>query len=290
MSDYLVRATAADDRIRAFAATTRDLTEEARARHNSSPIITAALGRLMTAALMMGTMLKGDGEKLTLKLEGDGPARNIIAIADNSGGVKGYAGDHSVMLPPNAKGKLDVAGAVGKGVLRVTRSDERGEPFTGTCELVSGEIAEDLTYYFATSEQTPSGVGLGVLMNHDNTVRCAGGFIVQVMPGITDEELSMLEERLGSIGSVTGMLADGMTPEDMLRHILPDPTFHEKHDLRFHCGCSREGVEGVLLSLGRKELTSLADRPVEVHCDFCEADYEFTQDEVLELLKWTNND
>ncbi|MBE6929550.1 MAG: Hsp33 family molecular chaperone HslO [Ruminococcaceae bacterium] len=289
MNDYLVRATAADDRIRAFAATTRDLTEEARARHNSSPIITAALGRLMTAALMMGTMLKSEGEKLTLKLEGDGPAHNIIAIADNTGGVKGYAGDHSVLLPPNAKGKLDVAGAVGKGVLRVTRSDARGEPFTGTCELVSGEIAEDLTYYFATSEQTPSGVGLGVLMNKDNTVRCAGGFIVQVMPGITDEELEMLEQRLGSIASVTSMLNDGMTPEDMLRYILPDPTFHEKRELRYHCGCSRESVEGVLLSLGRKELTSLADRPVEVHCDFCESDYVFTQEEVLELLGRTNN-
>ena len=286
MSDSIIRATAADNRIRAFAASTRGLVEEARARHNTSPVVTAALGRLLTAAAMMGATLKREDERLTLRIEGDGPVRLLIAQSDAHANVRGYAAEPCVLLGANEKGKLDVAGAVGKGFLRVTRQGGSGEPFTGTSELVSGEIAEDLTYYYALSEQTPSAVALGVLMNHDNTVRAAGGFILQLMPGADEELIASLESRLAAMKPVSYLLADGATPEELLRRALEgfDVAVNETIPTRFHCGCTRESVERVLLSLGCKELSTLAGKPVEVHCDYCNTYYEYSAEEVGRLL------
>lgn len=213
MTDYIIRATAAEGQIRAFAATTRDLVEYARSAHNTSPVATAALGRLLTAGAMMGIMMKGEKDLLTLKIEGDGPIGGLTVTADSRGNVKGYAFHPEVMLPPNAKGKLDVGGALGIGVLSVIKDIGLKDPYVGQTILVTSEIAEDLTYYFATSEQTPSSVALGVLMERDNTVKQAGGFILQMMPGASEEVISALEKRLGEITSITALLDAGNTPE-----------------------------------------------------------------------------
>lgn len=222
MTDYIIRATAAEGQIRAFAATTRDLVEYARSAHNTSPVATAALGRLLTAGAMMGIMMKGEKDLLTLKIEGDGPIGGLTVTADSRGNVKGYAFHPEVMLPPNAKGKLDVGGALGIGVLSVIKDIGLKDPYVGQTILVTSEIAEDLTYYFATSEQTPSSVALGVLMERDNTVKQAGGFILQMMPGASEEVISALEKRLGEITSITALLDAGNTPEMILEHILGD--------------------------------------------------------------------
>ncbi len=266
---------------------TRDLVEEARARHNTSPVVTAALGRLLTAAAMMGVTLKAEDEKLTLKIECDGPVRLLIAQSDIRANVRGYAAEPGVLIGANEKGKLDVAGAVGKGLLRVIRQGSRGEPFTGTSELVSGEIAEDLTYYYALSEQTPSAVALGVLMSRENTVRAAGGFIIQMMPEADEALTSALEKKLAALPPVTTLLASGLTAEGLLREALDgfEVTVTETIPARFQCSCSRESVKRVLLSLGYKELSTLAGKPVEVHCDYCSSDYEYTAEEVEALLQ-----
>lgn len=287
MSDCIVRATAADDRIRVFAATTRQTVEFARRHHNTSPTATAALGRLLTAAGMMGATLKRDDERLTLKIEGDGPIGNIIAQCDAHGNVRGYVSNPQILVGANDKGKLDVGGAVGKGFLHVTRQGESGEPFTGTSELVSGEIAEDLTYYYALSEQTPSAVALGVLMSHDNTVRAAGGFIIQLMPFADEELIARLEHRLSEIKSVTDLLKTGLDAEGLLNTVLDgfDPVVHETLPVRFHCSCNRENVKRVLLSLGYQELSSLAGKPVEVHCDYCSENYVYSEEEIDALLE-----
>jgi molecular chaperone Hsp33 len=303
LSDYILRASVVDRKVstepfcRAFAASTRDLVEEARVRHNTSPVVTAALGRLLTAAAMMGVTLKRDDERLVLKIDGDGPVKTLLAESNNRAEVRGYPGEPCVMIGANDKGKLDVAGAVrgycaadgtmGGGILRVTRKGSGGEPFTGTSELVSGEIAEDLTYYYAVSEQTPSAVSLGVLMNRNNTVRQAGGFILQLLPDTPEEIIVKLEARLSALPSVTTLLDSGLDAEGVLREALSgfDVTVTDKIPARFHCGCTRESVERVLLSLGYKELMSIADKPVEVHCDYCGSDYEYTREEVEALLK-----
>ena len=218
--DYMLRATAANGQIRAFAATSRDLVEKARQAHNTSPVATAALGRLMTAGVMMGSMMKADSDLLTIRVEGDGPIGGLTVTADKNGNVKGYAFHPEVMLPPNAKGKLDVGGALGVGVLSVIQDIGLKEPYVGQTILVTGEIAEDLTYYYATSEQTPSSVALGVLMNKENTVRQAGGFIIQLLPGAEEATIAALEKTIGELEPVTTMLNKGMTPEDILELIL----------------------------------------------------------------------
>ena len=206
MNDYIVRATAANSQIRAFAATTRDLVETARAAHNTSPVATAALGRLLTGGVLMGTMMKNEKDVLTIQIKCDGPIQGLTVTADNQGNVKGYVENPMVMLPPSKKGKLDVASALGLGVMNVIKDMGLKEPYLGQTILVTSEIAEDLTYYFATSEQTPSSVGLGVLLEKDNTVKQAGGFIIQVMPFIEEEVVAKLEENIGKIDSVTSML------------------------------------------------------------------------------------
>lgn len=287
MSDYCVRATAGGGYIRAFAITSKDMVEYAKNAHNTSPVITAALGRLLSAGAMMGSMLKGDRDKLTLQIRGNGPVGSITVTADSKGNVKGYAANPQVIIHAKPNGKLDVSGAIGQGSLTVIKDMGLKEPYNGFVELVSGEIAEDLTYYFNASEQTPSSVGLGVLMNKDNTVKCAGGFIVQLLPMCPDEVIDKLEENLGKISSVTQMLDEGNSPEDMLGIIFDgmDMEILAKYDTQFHCDCDRDRLEKVLISVGKDELQSMIDdgEAIEVKCSFCNKAYNFTVDELIKL-------
>ena len=286
--DYMIRATAAKGQIRAFAATTRETVEYARAAHNTSPVATAALGRLLTGSVMMGAMMKGEKDLLTIKVEGDGPMGGMTVTADSKGNVKGYAFHPEIMLPPNEKGKLDVGGALGIGVLTVIKDMGMKEPYVGQTILVTGEIAEDLTYYFATSEQTPSSVALGVLMNRENTVRQAGGFILQMMPGVSEEVVSGLEKRLSEIVSVTALLDEGRTPEEFLKYVLGDLDLEilDRMPVRFFCNCSKERIEKALVSVGRQELQQMIDegKTIEVNCHFCGRHYPVTVEELKGLF------
>ena len=288
MEDYLVRAIAANGQVRAFAAYTKNTVETARQAHNTSPVVTAGLGRLLTAGAMMGSMMKGDRDVLTIKAEGSGPVGHYLVTADSKGNVKGYAANPNVILPANAAGKLDVGGSLGVGLLTVIKDLGLKEPYTGTCELVSGEIAEDLTYYFASSEQTPSSVGLGVLMTKDNTVNVAGGFIIQLMPDATEETISIVEEKISTIKSVTSMLENGLDPEGIINLILGglDPEILDKMPVRFYCNCSMERVSKALIAIGRKELDNIIEEnePIEVKCHFCNKAYNFTVDELKKLV------
>ena len=288
MEDYLVRAIAANGQVRAFAAYTKNTVETARQAHNTSPVVTAGLGRLLTAGAMMGSMMKGDRDVLTIKAEGSGPVGHYLVTADSKGNVKGYAANPNVILPANAADKLDVGGSLGVGLLTVIKDLGLKEPYTGTCELVSGEIAEDLTYYFASSEQTPSSVGLGVLMTKDNTVNVAGGFIIQLMPDATEETISIIEEKISTIKSVTSMLENGLDPEGIINLILGglDPEILDKMPVRFYCNCSKERVSKALIAIGRKELDNIIadNEPIEVKCHFCNKAYNFTVDELKKLV------
>ena len=288
MEDYLVRAIAANGQVRAFAAYTKNTVETARQAHNTSPVVTAGLGRLLTAGAMMGSMMKGDRDVLTIKAEGSGPVGHYLVTADSKGNVKGYAANPNVILPANAAGKLDVGGSLGVGLLTVIKDLGLKEPYTGTCELVSGEIAEDLTYYFASSEQTPSSVGLGVLMTKDNTVNVAGGFIIQLMPDATEETISIVEEKISTIKSVTSMLENGLDPEGIINLILGglDPEILDKMPVRFYCNCSKERVSKALIEKKRKELDNIIEEnePIEVKCHFCNKAYNFTVDELKKLV------
>lgn len=289
MNDYMVRAYAAEGFVRAFAVTSGKLTEEARRIHNTTPVATAALGRLMAAALMMGAMMKDEQDLLTLKIDGSGPMRGLLVTADCRGRVKGYPYEPDVILPPNEKGKLDVAGALGEGILTSISDIGLKEPYVGQVKLVSGEIAEDIAYYFASSEQVPSGVGLGVLVNQDHSVNCAGGFIVQLMPGCPEDTAAQLEDRLKGFDSVTNFYRDGKTPEELLQLILKDMdlTITEKLPCCYHCGCTRERVERALISVGASELQNIIDdgKPIETNCHFCGKTYSFSVAQVEELLK-----
>ena len=289
MKDYVVRAVAAGGEVRAFACTTKNLVEEARMHHDSMPVATAALGRLLSAGSMMGLMMKGENDRLTLQIKGDGPIGGIIVTADSNARVKGYVYNPDVELPLKSEGKLDVGAAVGSGVLTVIRDMGLKEPYVGRTNLITGEIAEDLTYYFASSEQVPSVVALGVLVDRDYSVKRAGGFIIQLMPGASDETIDAIEKKIPMVTSVTGMLDEDMTPEEILTFILEDlgVEITDKAETSFVCDCNKEKVEQVLLSLGEKELTSLyeEDKPVEVCCQFCGKKYEFSTEEIGNLLK-----
>ena len=287
MEDYIVRATAAGAQIRAFAATTRNLVEEARKAHNTSPVMTAALGRLLTAGAMMGVMLKGEKDLLTLQIRGDGPGRGLTVTADSLGRVKGYPLAADVILPANSQGKLDVSGAMGSGILSVIRDMGMKEPYVGQTPLQTGEIAEDLTYYFAASEQVPSSVGLGVLMERDNTVKQAGGFILQLMPDTEEAVVARLEENLAKVSSVTTLLEEGNTPEQILRLLLEglDVELTDTLETKFFCNCDKSRVEKALISIGREELQAMIDegREIEVNCQFCNRHYVFSVEELILL-------
>ena len=287
--DIIVRATAADSQIRIFSAYTREMVEEARKRHNTSPVCTAALGRLLTAGAMMGAMLKGEKDILTLRINSNGPIEGITVTADSKGFVKGYVGNPNVILPANSIGKLDVAGAVGIGFLDVIKDLGLKEPYVGQTVLQTGEIAEDITYYFASSEQTPSSVGLGVLMNKDNTVKQAGGFIVQLMPDASDETIDKLEKNLAKISSVTTLLDEGNGPKEIIEILCEgmEPQIVDIVPTGFKCNCSKERVTKALISIGREDLQKMADDEdkINLHCDFCNTDYEFTKEELNAILE-----
>lgn len=289
MSDYIIRATAANSQIRAFAAVTTDVVETARKAHNTSPVATAALGRLLTGGAMMGAMMKGDKDILTLQIHAGGPLQGITVTADSKGNVKGYVGNPNVCIPANSKGKLDVAGAVGVGFMNIIKDMGLKEPYMGQVALQTSEIADDLTYYFATSEQVPSAVGLGVLMNKDNTVRQAGGFIVQLMPFAEESVIAKLEENVQKINSVTTLLEEGHTPESLLEKVLDgfDIEINDRMDTKFYCNCSKERVEKALISIGRKELNELIQegKEVEMNCHFCNTNYVFSVEELKEILR-----
>ena len=286
--DYMIRAVAADAQIRAFAITARNLTETARKAHNTSPIATAALGRAMSGALMMAEMLKGPRDLLTIQIDGDGPLQGLVVTADNQGHVKGYVKNPNVILPPNKEGHLNVGGAIGRGTLTVIRDMNLKDPYIGQIPLVTGEIAEDLTAYYAQSEQIPSSVGLGVLMNKDNTVKRAGGFVVQLMPFADDEVIGKLEENIRRISSVTGILEEDSRPEHLLDIVLDgfDVQITSREDVCFYCNCSRERFERGLVLLGKEELEDIiADgKDIELACQFCSSTYRYTTDEVKKLL------
>lgn len=289
MTDYIVRATAANNQIRAFAATTKETVEAARQAHNTSPVATAALGRLLTGGAMMGSMMKNDSDMLTIQIKGDGPIGGLTVTADSKGNVKGYVEHPEVMLPPNAQGKLDVAGALGIGLISVIKDMGLKEPYVGQTILQTSEIAEDLTYYFATSEQVPSSVGLGVLMEHDNTVKQAGGFIVQLMPFVDDDVVDRLETNIKKISSVTSMLDKGMTPEEILEEVLDGFEVEVKDTMpaQFYCNCTKERVEKAIISIGKKDIQEMIEdgKPIEVNCHFCGKSYEFSVEELKTLIK-----
>ena len=287
MSDYMVRASAADDTVRAFAVTARDTVEKAKEAHNTSPIATAALGRTLSAAAMMGWMMKEPDAEMTLQLIGDGPLQGVTVTADAEGHVKGLVNVTDVVLPARG-GKLDVGGGIGKGILRVIRDLHMKEPYVGVVPIQTGEIAEDLTYYFAVSEQTPSSVGLGVLMTPDNEVDCAGGFILQLMPEAEDAVISRIEENIQTLPSVTDMLKAGKTPEGILETVLAGIPLEilERHPVEFRCDCSRKRIESALSSLSKTDLTDMIEekKPVEVRCHFCGKKYVFTPEDLSALL------
>lgn len=287
--DYIVRATAAEGAVRAFAVSSRNLTERARVCHNMSPVISAALGRLLAAGAMMGVMMKGSEDLLTLQIISDGPAKGLVVTADAAGNVKGYPQAADAELPANALGKLDVGGAVGSGILRVIRDLGLKEPYVGTTQLQTGEIAEDLTYYFASSEQVPSSVGLGVLVDTDCSIRQAGGFILQLMPQADDEVIAQLEKNISEISPVTDMLERGLTPEDMLEELLKGLEMEviDSVPVNFVCNCSKERVQNALASISKSDMKSMVDdgEPIEVKCQFCNTAYTFDVEELKKMLE-----
>ena len=289
MNDYIIRGTAANDQVRFFAAYTKDVVETARQKHNTSPVATAALGRLLTAGAMMGSMCKNDSDVITLQIQCSGPIGGLTVTADSKANVKGYVNNPDVMLPPSKEGKLDVGKALDLGVLTVIKDIGLKEPYSGQTHLVSGEIAEDLTYYFAASEQIPTSVALGVLMNKDNTVRQAGGFIVQVMPFAEEETIAKLEANVQKIQSVTTLLEQGHTPESLLEQVLDgfDIEINDRIPTEFYCNCSKERVEKALISIGRKELNEMIQegKEVELNCHFCNTNYTFSVEELKEILR-----
>lgn len=290
MSDYMIRGIAAGDEIRCFAVTGRELVDKARQAHGTSPTATAALGRTMMGALMMSDMLKNEEDLLTIRFDGDGPLGSIVVTANRHGSVKGYVQNPLVMLPLKADGHLDVGGAVGKGMLTVIRDLDLKNSYHGQIAIHSGEIADDLTHYFAESEQIPSSVGLGVLVDTDLSVKKAGGFLIQLMPFASEETIARLEKNLASIPYVTDMLEAGLTPKTMLEKALEgfdDLRILEQTPVEFACNCSRDRVSRALALIGEEELVSMIRdaKPVELSCQFCGRKYTFSPAELEEIRK-----
>ena len=288
MSDYMVRVTAANAMVRLFVCSSKELVEEARNIHNTSPVVTAALGRLLTAGAMMGSMLKGEKDLLTIQIKSGGPIGGLTVTATPNGEVKGYPVCADVDIPLKANGKLDVGAGMGLGVMNVIKDMGLKEPYVGQTVLQTGEIGDDLTYYFATSEQTPASVGVGVLVDRDYSVKQAGGFIVQLMPFATDDVIEALEKNLGSIKSVTSMFEEGLTVEEIVAKIFADMEYEilDKMDIGYHCNCSKEKVTKAIISIGKKEIQEMIDdnKPIEVNCHFCNTNYVFSVDELKQML------
>ena len=289
MKDYLIRGIDESGNIRVFVASTTNLVEEARQIHNTSPTATAALGRTLTAGLLMGTMLKNEQDVLTLSIDGDGPAGMIHVGAKNDGAIKGYIANPHADVPSREDGKLDVGTLVGReGTLTTIMDLGLKDPYVGKTNLVTGEIAEDLANYYVVSEQQPSAVALGVLVDKDISVKAAGGFIIQLLPGVVEEDIVKIEEALNNVSPISEMIDKGITPEEIMEAILPEFGMKvlERKDLEFKCDCSREKVEKALVSVGKKEIEAIIeeDGQAEVHCHFCNTDYKFSEKELCELL------
>ena len=288
MHDYIIRGTAMNGAVRFFAATTKSLVNTAQSLHGTSPVATAALGRLLTAGAMMGATLKNDTDILTLNIRGDGPLGSVVVTADSQSRVKGYVTNPLVLIPLKSAGKLDVGGAIGSGTLAVIKDLGLKEPVSGQIALISGEIAEDLTYYFATSEQTPSAVVLGVLVDRDYTVKQAGGLILQLLPGAEDDVISHLEKVMGSLPPITTLFEEGKSPEDVIGIIFDgyEMDIQDKIFPSYYCNCSRDRTRLALQSVGKKELTAILeeDKGANLHCHFCNKDYYFDEAEIAELI------
>lgn len=286
--DYIVRSSLANDSVRAFAISSTHLVAEARERHRTLPVVTAALGRLLSAGAIMGSMMKGDQDIVTISLKGDGPAGYITVTADSHGHVKGFPGNPNVDIPRKYAGKLDVGTAVGRGLLTVSYDLGLKEPYSGQVEIQTGEVAEDLAYYFTVSEQLPSAVGLGVMVDTDSSVKHAGGFIVQLLPDAPEDVIELLEKKLANLEPVTTMMEQGMTPEEMLLHIFEgvDIEFTERHDVKFYCDCSKEKVKRALAAISDKDLQDIVndDEDIEVKCYFCNTAYKFSIADIKDIL------
>lgn len=288
MSDILVRGQSTDGDIRIFVAVTTELAEAARSVHDTSPVATAALGRTLTAAAIMGQNLKNDTDSITIQFMGDGPIGNIVAVTDNKSNVRGYVSNPYVDLPLNEKGKLDVGGAVGAGQLNIISDLGMKEPYSGQVPIISGEIAEDLTYYYAKSEQIPTAIGLGVLVDTDCSVKCSGGFMIQLMPEATEEIAGIIEDKMKTIPPVTQMLEDGMTAEDILFLLTEGFSMIMQNETikpEYKCTCSRERMKNAVISVGKKEIRDIIDEDgkCEVECRFCNHKYVFEKDELEEM-------
>ena len=288
MSDYIIRATAAGETVRAFAIRSTELTAEAREIHHTFPVVTAALGRLLSAGAMMGSMMKGENDKLTLMMKGDGPIAQLTVTADGHGHVKGFPANPSVDIPLKRAGKLDVGGAIGKGTLTVIMDLGLKEPYNGQVEIQTGEIGDDLAYYFTVSEQTPSAVGLGVMVDTDSEVKHAGGFIIQMMPDVAEETIEAIEAKLKDAEPVTTMMEKGMSPEDLLEYYLGGLDLHinEKLPVEFYCDCSKEKVARALATISTDDLNEIINdgEEIEVKCYFCNSAYKFQVDELKEMI------
>lgn len=289
MKDYCIRVTAKDGYIRGFFSTTKDIANTSFEIHKTSPVVTAAMGRLLTATSMLGLMEKGEKDLVTLTLKGDGPMQGILATASSNGFVKGYPRVPIVDIPLKSNGKLDVSGAIGEGSLTIIKDVGLKEPYSGQIPLVSGEIAEDLTYYFAKSEQIPTSVALGVLVDTDYSVKSSGGFIIQLMPGCDDETIDIIEKKLQELPQLSKMLADNMTPEDIANLILGDLDLMilEKNPIEYYCNCSFERVSKALISVGKKDLTEILeeDKQAVINCQFCGKDYIFSENDLKMLIE-----
>lgn len=293
MKDYVIRATAGEGQVRAFVATTTNLVEKAREVHGTTKVATAALGRTLTATSIMGLMMKNKGDKVTVIIKGGGPIGTILTTSDSTGMVKGYVQNPQVEVPDYENGKLNVAAAVGTdGVVKVIKDLGLREPYNGAYPLVSGEIAEDFTHYFALSEQTPSVVSLGVLTT-EYEVEHAGGFVVQLMPDATEETISQLEQNISKLNSITNMMLEGKTPEDILSIVLEglNPRILDKIEVGFECECSKEKVGEALVSIGKRQLQEIIeeDKKAEIGCQFCNSKYNFNEEELKELLNSLEN-
>ena len=294
MNDYIIRATAANDQIRAFAAVTTEMVETAREHHNTSPVATAALGRLLTAGAMMGSMMKGEKDVLTLQIKAGGPLQGITVTADSQGNVKGYVGNPDVCIPANSKGKLDVAGAVGPGFLTVIKDMGLKEPYSGQVMLQTCEIAEDLTYYFATSEQIPTVCALGVLINkEDGEVMLAGGLLIQLLPGAFEDTIEKLEKNLETLEPVTTMLAKGMSILDICKTALAgfEVEVLDEYPVKYVCTCSREKLERLFCTMSDDEIRAMPDENgrVVANCHFCNKKYIFNKEDLEKIIKEKNS-
>lgn len=288
MSDYLVRALAFDGKVRAFSVRTTETVGEAQQRHDTWPTASAALGRSMTAGVMMGAMLKGD-DKITVKVEGKGPIGAIIVDSNSKGEVRGYVSHPHTHFDLNEHGKLDVRRAVGTdGLLTIVKDLGMRDFFTGSVPIVSGELGEDFTYYFVASEQVPSSVGLGVLVNPDNTILAAGGFIIQLMPGIEDETISIIESKLSQMEPVSKLIAKGLSPEELLQEVLGAENVQllDKMPVSFDCNCSKERFGTAILGLGEAEIQEIIDDEghAEAQCHFCMEKYQFSQEDLESFI------